>query len=466
MRGPFGLSLSLEENSIKPLYCGDREIWLDYYQNILREARLLPDFLPEVRFDKNRVTFYNMVSGRDIVSRSKPARNIPKKEWQDLTFRLKNLQAKLDCNDTTADARKFIESFKLPLPTSLEYFRIYKGRLIVLWGFYKENENDLKDLVEVVSPEAQEEIKYNNIMGCLRKILIFLIFILLCLLGFRYIDKNYLNSDTTSQKSTSGGGGKEGTPPEGTGTGNQEKKDTPSKGTGPINQEKKDTPSKGTGPINQEKKDTTSNETGSKKQENNITTSNETGSKKQENNITTSNGTGSKKQENNGTTSKGTGSKKQENNGTTSKETGSKKQENNVTTSNGTGSKKQENNGTTSKGTGPINQEKKDTTSKGTGTVNQSEIDITPIALGKENGKLWVAIEAQSENPVKFSVINSKGGAEYKGSFPPGKNQKELLLDEGEYTLRYSTEKTEKSISFRVKSEISLILSNSTENSD
>ena len=331
MRGPFGLSLSLEENSIKPLYCGDREIWLDYYQNILREARLLPDFLPEVRFDKNRVTFYNMVSGRDIVSRSKPARNIPKKEWQDLTFRLKNLQAKLDCNDTTADARKFIESFKLPLPTSLEYFRIYKGRLIVLWGFYKENENDLKDLVEVVSPEAQEEIKYNNIMGCLRKILIFLIFILLCLLGFRYIDKNYLNSDTTSQKSTSGGGGKEGTPPEGTGTGNQEKKDT---------------------------------------------------------------------------------------------------------------------------------------TSKGTGTVNQSEIDITPIALGKENGKLWVAIEAQSENPVKFSVINSKGGAEYKGSFPPGKNQKELLLDEGEYTLRYSTEKTEKSISFRVKSEISLILSNSTENSD
>ena len=29
MRGPFGLSLSLEENSIKPLYCGDREIWLD-----------------------------------------------------------------------------------------------------------------------------------------------------------------------------------------------------------------------------------------------------------------------------------------------------------------------------------------------------------------------------------------------------------------------------------------------------
>ena len=185
MRDPSGLSLSLEENSIKPLYCGDREIWLDYYQNILREARLLPDFLPEVRFDKNRVTFYNMVSGRDIVSRSKPARNIPKKEWQDLTFRLKNLQAKLDCNDTTADARKFIESFKLPLPTSLEYFRIYKGRLIVLWGFYKENENDLKNLVEVVSPEAQEEIKYNNIMGCLRKILIFLIFILLCLLGFR-----------------------------------------------------------------------------------------------------------------------------------------------------------------------------------------------------------------------------------------------------------------------------------------
>ena len=329
MRGPFGLSLSLEENSIKPLYCGDREIWLDYYQNILREARLLPDFLPEVRFDKNRVTFYNMVSGRDIVSRSKPARNIPKKEWQDLTFRLKNLQAKLDCNDTTADARKFIESFKLPLPTSLEYFRIYKGRLIVLWGFYKENENDLKDLVEVVSPEAQEEIKYNNIMGCLRKILIFLIFILLCLLGFRYIHENYLNSDTTSQKPTSGGGEKE---------------------------------------------------------------------------------------------------------------------------------------GTTSKGTGPINQEKKDTTSKGTGTVNQSEIDITPI--GKENGKLWVAIKAQSENPVIFSVINSKGGAEYNDSFPPGKNQKELLLDEGEYTLRYSTEKTEKSISFRVKSEISLILSNSTENSD
>ena len=404
MRGPYGLSLSLEENSIKPLYCGDREIWLDYYQNILREARLLPDFLPEVRFDKNRVTFYNMVSGRDIVSRSKPARNIPKKEWQDLTFRLKNLQAKLDCNDTTADARKFIESFKLPLPTSLEYFRIYKGRLIVLWGFYKENENDLKDLVEVVSPEAQEEIKYNNIMGCLRKILIFLIFILLCLLGFLYIDKNYLNSDTTSQESTSGGGGKEGTPSKGTG---------PQIGASTISP---DTKSQGKSTQEEQKSTTVGTPPG-----------------------------GPGPQIGASTISPDT------------KSQGKSTQEEQKSTTVGT----------PPEGTVPqIGKTPTISPLQEAGPVKQSEIDITPIALREENGKLWVAIKAQSGNPVKFSVINSKGGAEYNGSFPPGKNQKELLLDEGEYTLRYSTEKTEKSISFRVKSEISLILSNSTENSD
>ena len=179
---PVGLSFSFRENSIKPLYCGDKELWNEYYQNILKDARLVPDFLPEVKFDGDKVTFYKIEGGKDIISSSKPARYISEKEWVALVSRLEELQAKAVSPDTTADARRFIESFKLPSPTSLDYFRIYKGHLIVLWGFYRENDNSLKALSDVVSKETREELRSNNRLGCRRKILTFLILLLLCLL--------------------------------------------------------------------------------------------------------------------------------------------------------------------------------------------------------------------------------------------------------------------------------------------
>jgi hypothetical protein len=121
------------------------EFWSHENQQIIRQS--MGDFLPKAEQDgSNSVLFQHFVDGREACSNSLPigpSNPLDPAELARVKLAVATLKQKAADPHCDPNARKFIESFRLPDPVKdPELYRIYgssgKRKLIVLWGLEKE----------------------------------------------------------------------------------------------------------------------------------------------------------------------------------------------------------------------------------------------------------------------------------------------------------------------------------------
>lgn len=140
-----GIRLNLSNYYRIRTWQGGGEFWEHNNQQLIRDA--LGQFLPRATVDAdNHILFQHYESGKEICSLSQPVsatNSLPKEQIDQLRSALIAFKAKTQDPHCDPEARKLIDSFRLPDPQKdPELYRIYGNgknkRLIVLWGAEKE----------------------------------------------------------------------------------------------------------------------------------------------------------------------------------------------------------------------------------------------------------------------------------------------------------------------------------------